>query len=74
MRVQFVWTKRIEVLKECTMQDGGISKKLMRAADKESFNALCKEGGRLFGVIAGAQVPRLKNETKQDATLTLRLS
>lgn len=25
------------------------------------------------GVIAGAQGPRLKNETKQDATLTLRL-
>lgn len=33
-----------------------------------------KKGEITGGVIAGAQVPRLKNETKQDATLTLRLS
>lgn len=62
------------------MQDEGKERKMQWAADEESFNALCKEGGRLLGplgpigVIAGAQVPRLKNETKQDATLTLRLS
>lgn len=34
----------------------------------------CAKKGGDYWVIAGAQVPRLKNETKQDATLTLRLS